>query len=148
MSRGHTLVWGTANPEGMQDSYKGVYLNRSDVAAMVQQVSAANLSSQPIPVKLEHSGGTLGRVVSAWENQGRLECVLEVDESTLEGSIGSAFVRSGICKDLSLGYTVDMEHSKTGAAQSRRKHLNEVSLVVKGARRHCHVKGVSAVRPY
>ena len=41
-----------------------------------------------------------------------------------------------------------MEHSKTGAAQSRRKYLNEVSLVVKGARRHCHVKGVSAVRPY
>jgi len=147
MPRGHTLVWGTANPEGMQDSYRGIYLNQSDVAAMVAQVSAANHSGQPIPVKLEHSGASLGRVVSAWENQGRLECVLEVDESTLEGSIGSAFVRSGICKDLSLGYTVDMENSKGGGAQSRSKRLNEVSIVVKGARRHCHVKGVSA-KPY
>jgi len=147
MSRGHTLVWGTANPEGLQDSYKGVYLNRSDVESMVEQVKAANASGAPIPVKLEHTGTTLGKVVSAWENQGRLECVLEVDESTVEGSIGSAFVRSGICKDLSLGYTVEMEQSKGGKIQSKRKRLNEVSMVVKGARRHCHVKGVSS-RPY
>lgn len=147
MARGNTLVWGTANPEGMQDSYRGIYLNQSDIASMVGQVNDANSKGVPIPVKLEHSGASLGRVVSAWQNQGRLECVLEVDENTLEGSIGSAFVRSGICKDLSLGYTVEMEQSKGGAAQSRSKRLNEVSLVVKGARRHCHVKGVSA-RPY
>jgi len=138
------LVWGTANPEGLKDSYRGVYLNRSDIAGMVEQVQASNARGAPIPVKLEHAGAPMGRVVSAWESGGRLECVLEVDESTLEGSIGTAFVRAGVCKDLSLGYTIDMEQSKkTGKIQARRKKLNEVSLVVKGARRDCKVHGIS-----
>lgn len=141
------LVWGTANPEGLKDSYRGVYLNRSDIAGMVEQVQASNARGAPIPVKLEHAGAPMGRVVSAWESGGRLECVLEVDESTLEGSIGTAFVRAGVCKDLSLGYTIDMEQSRGGKFESRRKRLNEVSMVVKGARHSCHVKGVSAA-PY
>ena len=137
------LVWGTANPEGLKDSYRGVYLNRSDIAGMVEQVQASNARGAPIPVKLEHAGAPMGRVVSAWESGGCLECVLEVDETTLEGSIGSAFVRAGVCKDLSLGYTVDMEQSGGGKFESRRKRLNEVSMVVKGARHNCHVRGVS-----
>jgi len=95
-------------------------------------------------VKLEHSGVALGKVVSAWENKGKLECVLEIDEGVLEGSIGAEFVRAGICKDLSLGYTVEMAQSKTGQAQSRRKRLNEISIVVKGARKRCNVHGISA----
>jgi hypothetical protein len=138
------LVWGTANPEGLSDSYKGIYLNAGDVTSMVEQVSHANVRGQSIPVKLEHSGAALGRVVSAWENKGRLECVLEIDEGVLEGSIGAEFVRAGICKDLSLGYTVEMAQSKTGQAQSRRKRLNEISIVVKGARKRCNVHGISA----
>ena len=86
----------------------------------------------------------MGKVVSAWENKGTLECVLEINESILEGSIGAEFLRSGICKDLSLGYTIDMEHSKkTGTMQSRRKKLNEVSVVVKGARKNCKIHGIS-----
>ena len=140
-------MWGTANPEGMKDSYRGVYLNRSDIAGMVEQVKAGNAAGAPIPVKLEHTGAPMVRVVSAWESGGRLECVLEVDENTFEGSIGSAFVQTGVCKDLSLGYTIDMEQSKGGKFESRRKRLNEVSMVVKGARHNCHVKGFSA-RPY
>lgn len=139
-----TLVWGTANPEGLKDSYRGVYLNSSDITSMVEQVNQANASGASIPVKLEHSGIPLGKVVSAWENRGTLECVLEINERVLEGSIGAEFVRAGICKDLSLGYTVEMEQSKTtGKIQSRRKKLNEVSLVVKGARHKCKVHGFS-----
>lgn len=142
--RSNTLVWGTANPEGLRNGYKGVYLNSDDISSMVEQVGQANKKGTPIPVKLEHAGVPLGTVVSAWENRGTLECVLEINESVLEGSIGAEFIRSGICKDLSLGYTVDMEHSgKSGALQSKRKHLNEVSLVVKGARKNCKVHGIS-----
>ena len=144
MSASATLVWGTANPEGLKDSYRGVYLNSSDVTSMVEQVNEANKMGNSIPVKLEHSGIPLGKVVSAWENKGMLECVLEINERVLEGSIGAEFVRAGICKDLSLGYTVEMEQSKmTGKIQSRRKRLNEVSLVVKGARQKCKVHGFS-----
>ena len=62
------LVWGTANPEGLKDSYRGVYLNRSDIAGMVEQVQASNARGAPIPVKLEHAGAPMGRVVSAWES--------------------------------------------------------------------------------
>lgn len=142
-ARGSTLVWGTANPEGLKDSYRGVYLNAGDVKSMVEQVAEANSKGSSIPVKLEHSGGSLGRVVSAWENGGTLECVLELDERLLEGSIGAEFVRTGVCKDLSLGYTVDMTQSKTGKVHSVRKKLNEISIVVKGARNRCKVHGIS-----
>ena len=138
-----TLLWGTANPEGLKDSYRGVYLNANDVTSMVHQVSEANRCGQGIPVKLEHSGTALGRVVSAWENRGTLECVLEINEGVLEGSIGAEFVRNGICKDLSLGYTVEMAQSKTGQMHSRHKKLNEISIVVKGARSKCNVHGIS-----
>lgn len=138
-----SLLWGTANPEGLKDSYRGVYLNASDVRSMVDQVSEANAKGAAIPVKLEHSGINMGRVVSAWENKGTLECVLEINERLLEGSIGAEFVRTGICKDLSLGYTVEMAQSGTGQVQSRRKKLNEISIVVKGARQRCNVHGIS-----
>ena len=53
-------------------------------------------------------------------------------------------MRTGICKDLSLGYTVTMEQSKNGPMQSRTKRLNEISIVVKGARKRCNVHGFSA----
>lgn len=142
VSRQTTLLWGTANPEGLKDSYKGIYLNASDVKSMVEQVSLANARGESIPVKLEHTGVDLGRVVSAWENQGRLDCVLEINERVLEGSISAEFLRAGICRDLSLGYTVTMEQSGQGM-QSRKKKLNEISIVVKGARNKCRVHGMT-----
>jgi hypothetical protein len=138
-----SLLWGTANPEGLKDTYRGVYLNTSDIKSMVDQVAQANAQGSSIPVKLEHSGISLGRVVSAWESKGTLECVLEINERVLEGSIGAEFVRSGVCKDLSLGYTVEMAQSGTGQVQARRKKLNEISIVVKGARQKCNVHGIS-----
>jgi hypothetical protein len=138
-----TLVWGTANPEGLKDTYRGVYLNTNDISSMIQQVRDANQRGAPIPVKLEHTGVDMGKVVSAWENKGMMECVLEINEKVLEGSIGAQFLRSGICKDLSLGYTVEMVQSGSGKIQSRRKKLNEISVVVKGARKNCNVHGIS-----
>lgn len=141
-----TLVWGTANPKGLESSYNGVYLNSTDVREMIDQVKESNRSGERIPVKLEHTGVPVGHVVSAWEVEGSLQCVLELNERVFEGSIGSEFVRSGICKDLSLGYTIDMQQSKGGGIQAKRKRLQEISIVKKGARKNCHIHGVSARR--
>lgn len=136
-----TLLWGTANPEGMQN-YRGVYLSAEDIRDMIGQVSCANTSGNPTPVHVEHKGVQVGRVLTAWEHQGKLECVLEINNRVLEGSIGSEFVKSGICRDLSLGYTVSLEQSDSGIKVGK-KVLKEISVVKKGARPSCHIHGVS-----
>jgi len=137
------LLWGTANPEGMDNGYQGIFLNKDDVRSMVQQVEAANSKGQPIPVHLEHKGVPVGRVVSAWAHNNTLQCVLRLDERVLEGSIGSEFVRKGICNELSLGYAVDLQNSATGM-KAVNKVLKEISVVKKGARHHCQIHAVSA----
>ena len=86
------LLWGTANPEGMSNDYNGIYLNKDDIQSMVRQVEDANRSGSRLPVHLEHKGVLVGHVVSAWAHEGTLQCVLELDERVLEGSISSAFV--------------------------------------------------------
>jgi hypothetical protein len=136
-----TLLWGTANPEGMQN-YQGVYLSAEDIQDMIDQVNSANKRGDPTPVHVEHKGVQVGRVVTVWEHQGKLECVLELNNKVLEGSIGSEFVRSGICRDLSLGYTVSLEQSDNGIKVGK-KVLKEISVVKKGARPRCHIHGVS-----
>ena len=136
-----TLLWGTANPEGMQN-YQGVYLSAEDIQDMIDQVNSANKRGDPTPVHVEHKGVQIGRVVTVWEHQGKLECVLEINNKVLEGSIGSEFVRSGICRDLSLGYTVSLEQSDSGIKVGK-KVLKEISVVKKGARPRCHIHGVS-----
>ena len=140
-----SLLWGTANPEGLGPDYNGVYLTSVDVRNMVQQINEARVAGENIPVHIEHKGVGVGRVVSAWEHNNTLQCVLELDESVLEGAIGGEFVRSGICKDLSLGYTVDMAHSKNsdGKIRTQNKKLKEISIVKKGARKNCHIHGYS-----
>jgi hypothetical protein len=140
-SSGSTLLWGTANPEGMKN-YRGVYLSAEDIHDMITQVNSANNVGQPMPVHVEHKGVQVGRVVSAWEHEGKLECVLELNNSVLEGAIGSEFVKSGICRDLSLGYTVSLEQSECGIKVGK-KLLKEISVVKKGARPSCHIHGVS-----
>jgi hypothetical protein len=137
-----TLLWGTANPEGMLN-YEGVYLNQSDIADMIGQVNDANSRGEPMPVHVEHKGVSVGRVVTAWEHAGQLQCVLELNNRVLEGSIGSEFVRTGICKDLSMGYTLSLEQSDAGIKVGR-KILKEISVVKKGARPRCHIHGVSS----
>ena len=49
---------------------------------------------------------------------------------------------SGMCKDLSLGYNVSMENSKTGV-RVKRKFISEISIVKKGARAKCHIHGIA-----
>jgi hypothetical protein len=138
-----TLLWGTANPEGMSNDYQGIYLNKDDIKSMVEQVEAANKRCEKIPVHLEHKGVPVGHVVSAWAHNNTLQCVLQLDENTLEGSIGSEFVRKGICNELSLGYTVELRNSGTGNMKVANKCLKEISVVKKGARHHCHIHAIS-----
>ena len=139
---GTTLLWGTANPEGMQN-YKGVYLSREDIADMITQINDSNNRGEPMPVHVEHKGVRVGRVLTAWEHNGALDCVLALDDRVLEGAIGSEFVRSGICRDLSMGYSLQLEQSDSGINIGK-KCLKEISIVKRGARPSCHIHGVSA----
>jgi len=136
------LLWGTANTEGMDNDYQGLFLNKDDIKSMVQQVETANRRGDAIPVHLEHKGVQVGKVVSAWAHKDTLQCVLQLDERVFEGSIGSEFVRKGICNELSLGYAVELQNSATGISAVR-KNLKEISVVKKGARHHCQIHAVS-----
>lgn len=135
------LIWGVSNPEGV-DHEHSVYLTKPDIHDMVQQVEEASRKGDPIPVKIEHKGTVLGRVVSAWEHNGEMQCILKLDENILEGSIGSEFIKQGITKDLSLGYEVSFQQSKNKSIQVKKKWLKEISIVKKGARKNCHILGV------
>ena len=136
------LLWGTANPEGMENDYQGIFLNKEDIKSMVRQVEEANRRSEKIPVHLEHKGVPVGHVVTAWAHRDTLQCVLQLNEQVLEGSIGSEFVRNGICNELSLGYAVDLQNSATGVSAVN-KTLKEISVVKKGARHHCQIHAVT-----
>ena len=68
-----TLVFATANPVGIADHH-GLYLNPTDIQSMVTQIEKANMQGNPIPVHVEHVGRQIGKVVSAWETNGRLDC--------------------------------------------------------------------------
>ena len=118
-------------------------MNQSDITDMIEQVNDANRKGEPMPVHVEHKGVSVGRVISAWEHAGKLECVLELNDRVLEGAIGSEFVRTGICRDLSMGYTLSLEQSDAGIKVGR-KLLREISVVKKGARPSCHIHGVSS----
>ena len=136
-----TLLWGTANPEGLTD-YEGLYLSRDDITEMIRQIDEASTKGEPMPVHVEHKGVAVGRVLTAWEHNGALDCVLALDNRVLEGAIGSEFVRSGICRDLSMGYTLSLEQSAKGINVGK-KRLKEISIVKRGARPSCHIHGVS-----
>jgi len=70
------LVWGTANPEGMHDSYNGYFFKASEIKDALHTIPGT-------PVKIEHKGIKIGRVVSGWENQGKMDLLLDIDEVTL-----------------------------------------------------------------
>ena len=128
------LLVGTCNPAGEGATYNGLYYKQDELQAMV-----ASGALKGIPIKTEHTGSDVGRVVSSFINgSGALQCVMEVDESIVEGSIAGGFVRDGIAADLSLGYTVDVQHSNDRLKVGH-KNLLEISLVRKGARRGCHI---------
>jgi len=137
------LVWGQANPEAMADSYKGVYLNSQDMRDMVQQIDEKKRKGENVPVLIEHTGGSIGHVVSAWIHNNTLQCILELENKTLESAIGQEMVRSGVVRELSLGYLLDIQQTKSGL-DAKRKYLREISIVKKGARDKCRILGLSS----
>jgi hypothetical protein len=132
-------AWGTVNPEGEAGDYNGLFLTSEDIKNAVRDKSLDGL-----PLKIEHKGVAVGKVVTAWDNRGKLDILVEVDQSVLEGDVVSRFVSHDICKDFSLGYTVGLQYSE--AAQTYKpaqKTFNEVSIVRKGARDSCKIQGYS-----
>lgn len=133
------LVWGTVNPVGESSNYKGFYLTRDDIRHCLADGGITGK-----PVKIEHKGSDVGVVISAWQNtRGQLDCLLEVTQDNLEGAVISRFVDNGVCRELSLGYTVDVRHSDRGVAATN-KRVVEVSIVKKGARNSCHIHGFTS----
>jgi hypothetical protein len=94
-----------------------------------------------VPVKVEHTGGNVGTVISSWKHNGRMELLLDIDETKLQGAFVRQFVENGLCKDLSLGYNVQMSKNSDGKLVASNKKVIEVSIVKKGARNDCHIRG-------
>ena len=133
------FVWGTANPPGESDAYNGLFLTDADIKGVVHDQSLNGL-----PVKIEHKGIQVGKVVTAWNNNGKLDLLIDVDERVLEGDVVSRFVRNKVCNDLSLGYTVGLQYSEAAKTYTpSKKTFNEVSIVRTGAREKCHIHGYS-----
>jgi hypothetical protein len=130
------LVFGTCNPAGESDSHRGVYLRNKDISSLVSSGALLNL-----PVKIEHSGQSVGRVVSAWQHGERLDCVLKLDNNSIDSVFAQEFVRSKKCPELSLSYSVTMQHSADGGVSGGGKDMIEVSLVRMGARNDCKIHG-------
>jgi len=128
------LVMGICNPTGEDDTYNGLYLTRNELKNVVSSQSMKNL-----PVKTEHAGSTVGTVVSSFlDDQGRLQCVMQIETESLSADLVRGFIRKGIAADLSLGYTVDIRNHENKLKAAEKKIL-EVSLVRKGARTGCHI---------
>ena len=128
------FIVGTCNPRGEQNSYNGLYLTDKEIEDVVTKKKM-----QGIPVKSEHCGKDIGRVISKFMNDKReLQCLLEIDDKTVEGSVAGGFVWDNIAKDLSLGYVVDVKQTGTHL-KAKEKQILEVSLVRKGARQGCHI---------
>jgi hypothetical protein len=108
----------------------------------------ASQSLVGLPVKIEHTGVPVGKVLSTWDNDGRLDLLLEVNEKIFEGGVVSRFVRSHVVRDLSLGYTVGLQFSETSQSfTATKKTFEEVSIVRIGARDACHIHGFTTTEP-
>jgi hypothetical protein len=131
------LVTGCVNPAGesAEAGYNGLYFTDAELETIVSKRTMLGC-----PVKAEHGGAALGSVVSSYvDDLGKLHCVMNIDERSVEGAIAAGLVRDGIAKELSLGYSVDVAHSADGDSIAKDKTILEVSLVRKGARDSCHV---------
>ena len=131
------LVFGTCSP-GENDEHVGVYLKANEIPGLVQ--SNALIGK---PVKIEHCGQSVGRVVSAWQHGDRLDCVFRLNDDSIDGVFAQEFVKNRRCPELSLSYSVTMQHSKDGTLSGGGKEMIEVSLVRKGARDNCRIYGHS-----
>lgn len=135
------LVFGTVNPVGENNNHKGLYLTENDIQDII---SSRQLNDKP--VLLEHKGDAVGKVVSAWQNDGRLDCIFEIN-STVSGLFAQYFVQNGKTPELSLGYSVEVEHSADGQILGGNKRVVEVSIVKKGARENCLIRGICSETP-
>ena len=128
------LLMGICNPSGEKDTYNGLYLTESELCRVVR-----DSKMRGIPVKTEHSGSEVGRVLTSFlDADGNLNCVMELSKSSLPACLAQGFVRDGLALDLSLGYTVDIQNTDNNL-QAVEKKIVEVSLVRKGARNGCHI---------
>jgi hypothetical protein len=133
------LVYGTCNPAGESNAHTGVYLRNEDIERLVKTRALIDL-----PVKIEHVGTPVGRVISAWEHANRLDCVFRIDDKSIDSIFAQEFVKNRKCPELSLSYTVTMQHSKDGLLSGASKELIEVSIVRRGARDNCKIYGHNA----
>jgi hypothetical protein len=129
------LVFGTASP-AENNSHTGVYLRKDDISRLVRSGALLDL-----PVKIEHTSTSVGKVVSAWENGDRLDCVFRLNNDSIESIFAQEFVKSRRCPELSLSYAVTMQHSKDGVLSGADKEMIEVSIVKSGARPDCKIYG-------
>ncbi len=134
------LICGIANPTGEGESYNGLHLKDSEIDEIIQGREMVGL-----PVKIEHKGVGIGKVVSAFKDrEGRLNCVMELSPDEVEGAIAQEWVRDSTASELSLGYVVDINQSGRGEGERLRagkKKVLEVSIVRKGARQGCKIYG-------
>lgn len=116
----------------MEDSYNGYFLTKNDIQKSLQTIIGT-------PVKIEHKGMQVGKVLSGWENEGKMDILIEIDERVPEGAVISSLVSHGVCSELSLGYSVQMQASDVGEDIAKGKVISEVSLVKRGARHDCKI---------
>ena len=125
------MVAGICNPRGERNEYNGLYLTAQELQNLVPSIRGT-------PVKAEHTGESLGRVVSGYvSDDGALNCVIRIDDS-LEGEIAKGLVRDGIASDFSLGYSVQVQH-RADRLLAGDKSLLEISIVRRGAREGCRI---------
>jgi hypothetical protein len=134
------LIWGTANHTGECNStYHGVYLQDRDIDSFVTDICNK-------PVKVEHVGQPVGKVLHAWKNaQMGLDCIMDIDEANLNGAIISSLVHDRCAKELSLGYRVRLNMSNKPPGNigtvCLEKEVIEVSIVKRGMRPNCIIHG-------
>lgn len=128
------LILGTCNPQGESPKYNGLYFRQDELLHIHNEGLLKTL-----PVKQEHTGDQIGTVISSFiDKNNNLQCLLEVDESCMQGSLAAGFVRDSIAKELSMGYVVDVQQSSDQLKATSKKVL-EISLVRKGARENCQI---------
>jgi hypothetical protein len=129
-------IWGTVNPSGEADEYQGYYLTKQELTKFVAENEMVGK-----PVKIEHTGPDVGKVVSAWVNsKGQLDCIIDINQRCFEGAMISSAIDEGLCRELSMGYVVEMQHSaEKKQAVPISKKVVEVSIVKKGARDRCFI---------
>lgn len=127
------LIWSTVNPEGEQAGYSGFYLTQCDIDHCVKNNSLIGK-----PVKVEHKGQAIGKVVSTWKSGGKLDCLMEISDELVGSRVLQEYIAQGRVDECSLGYRVNMQ-SSAQSVKHLEKDFVEVSIVKKGDRPKCKI---------